>query len=351
MIYDCFTFFNELDLLEIRLNILNEVVDKFVLVEATRTHRGNPKPLYFAKNKNRFAPFLNKIIHIVVDSYEPVEKYIASKDSDPKLHSWAYENFQRHSIIRGLDDLKDEDSLIVSDLDEIPTAETIHAVSKLVSDGRVRRILLHHRSYYLNFCNYAHPIWGSWGVGAMMLSGATFKNLATYKKIAPSDNSVMAVLSLPSPHLVRTLTPDALIKNGGWHFSYMGGIKAIQHKLKQYAHSENSGDDISAPTRLEGIIRTNGDIFSRGDRFYGEDPARCLPNYIIEKKDKYKSLIFPVDTIYLKTVKYKKRLATISYRVRSATPHWLKIPYFFLLNLHQRMTAVLQSGGNDPLHR
>ena len=136
MIYDCFTFFNELDLLEIRLNILNEVVDKFVLVEATRTHRGNPKPLYFKENKKRFAPFLDKIIHIVVDSYEPVEKYIASKDSDPKLHSWAYENFQRHAIIHGLDDLKDEDSLIISDLDEIPTAEAVRRAAN-ASDKHV----------------------------------------------------------------------------------------------------------------------------------------------------------------------------------------------------------------------
>ena len=67
MIFDCFSFFNELDILEIRLNVLAPVVDKFVLVEAVRRHSGEPKELYFEKNKQRFAPFLDKIIHVVVD--------------------------------------------------------------------------------------------------------------------------------------------------------------------------------------------------------------------------------------------------------------------------------------------
>ncbi|HZX73462.1 MAG TPA: hypothetical protein VFE57_03515, partial [Cyclobacteriaceae bacterium] len=69
MVVDCFTFFNELDLLEIRLNILNETVDRFVLVEATRTFQNNPKPLYFNENKKRFEAFLPKITHIIVDDY------------------------------------------------------------------------------------------------------------------------------------------------------------------------------------------------------------------------------------------------------------------------------------------
>ena len=68
MIYDCFTFFNELDLLEIRLKILNDYVDKFVLVEAAKTHSGLPKPLYFNENKQRFLPYQDKIVHISLDN-------------------------------------------------------------------------------------------------------------------------------------------------------------------------------------------------------------------------------------------------------------------------------------------
>jgi beta-1,4-mannosyl-glycoprotein beta-1,4-N-acetylglucosaminyltransferase len=69
MIFDCFIFFNEFELLEIRLNELNDVVDKFVLVEATKTHQGKDKPLYFEENKKRFSDFSNKMIHIAVSDY------------------------------------------------------------------------------------------------------------------------------------------------------------------------------------------------------------------------------------------------------------------------------------------
>ena len=69
MVYDCFSFFNELDLLEIRLNVLKDVVDKFVLVEATRTHTGAEKSLYFKENEARFSAFRDRIVHIVVDDF------------------------------------------------------------------------------------------------------------------------------------------------------------------------------------------------------------------------------------------------------------------------------------------
>ncbi|MGN1154117.1 MAG: hypothetical protein ACI4S3_08815 [Candidatus Gastranaerophilaceae bacterium] len=96
MIYDCFTFFNELDLLEIRLNILNDVVDKFVLVEATKTFTGQDKPLYYNDNKEKFSAFNAKIIHVVVDDYPSIGLETA----------WGYENWQRNCISRGLNNAK-----------------------------------------------------------------------------------------------------------------------------------------------------------------------------------------------------------------------------------------------------
>ena len=90
MIYDCFTFFNELELLELRLNELAGVVDKFVLVEATQTHTNKPKPLHYHENRARFSAFHDKIIHVIVDDMP--------QSSDP----WIPENFQRKCIARGL---------------------------------------------------------------------------------------------------------------------------------------------------------------------------------------------------------------------------------------------------------
>ena len=86
MIYDCFTFFNELDLLEIRLNYLNEIVDKFVLVEMAKTHSNKDKPFYFEENKKRYEKFLDKIIHIKVSEYPDLTKF------DEYRRNWVLEN-------------------------------------------------------------------------------------------------------------------------------------------------------------------------------------------------------------------------------------------------------------------
>ena len=121
MIFDCFTFFNELDLLEIRLHTLKDVVDKFVIAEATRTHTGKPKELVFDKNRSRFAEFKDKIVHVVVDNLLPEEE--VSKDSYNL--PWINENRQRNALIKGLSNVDDGDVIIVSDVDEIPRPERI----------------------------------------------------------------------------------------------------------------------------------------------------------------------------------------------------------------------------------
>jgi hypothetical protein len=113
MIYDCFTFFNELELLELRLHELSGVVDKFVLVEATRTHSNQPKALVYQENRARFQEFHDKIIHVVVD------------DMPNAKNAWALENFQRECIARGLVSCRPDDLVLVSDLDEIPRATTV----------------------------------------------------------------------------------------------------------------------------------------------------------------------------------------------------------------------------------
>lgn len=108
MIYDCFTFFNELELLEVRLHELSGVVDKFVLVEATQTFTGRPKPLYYAENRERFSRFHEQIIHVIVD------------DSPKSDNPWTIEHFQRNCIARGLTQCRPDDWIMVSDADEIP---------------------------------------------------------------------------------------------------------------------------------------------------------------------------------------------------------------------------------------
>ena len=334
MIYDCFTFFNELDLLEIRLNILNDVVDRFVLVEATRTFRGNEKPLYFAENKERFAPFLDKIAHVVVDDYAPVENYIASPTSDPKLWSWAYENFQRQSIVRGLGDLKDDDTFIVSDLDEIPSPEAVRKAARLSKDGKIRLLQLDHRNYYLNFRNFAMPTW-EWG--PMALSGAAFRDPKTYQKKSMMGGVREVLTVTESPQRLRAMKPDAIVKNAGWHFSYIGGLDMILNKLKSYSHSEYSTGEFVDPEHVKKVIANGGDLFKNGDAFYAVEPEKCLPAFILQNREKYESLIYPTSAEYLAKTRLKKIRATIFYHLRVITPAWIKDVIYRLLKKLRRI--------------
>lgn len=107
MIYDCFTFFNELDILEIRLSILYKYVDYFVIVEADKSWRLNPKKFILDKERERFKKYFDKIKYIQVTDLPD--------DNDP----WKIEEFQRNAITRGLQDCKDVDIIIISDVDEI----------------------------------------------------------------------------------------------------------------------------------------------------------------------------------------------------------------------------------------
>ena len=133
MIYDCFTFFNEFDLLELRLHELNDVVDFFVLSEATKTFTGLDKPLYFEENKTQFAEFLPKIKHVIV---EPPET------NDP----WIRERFQRDEMFKTLD-CQSNDVIMLSDVDEIISAE---AVKQYKPEMGIRVLIMKMYYYFLN---------------------------------------------------------------------------------------------------------------------------------------------------------------------------------------------------------
>ena len=128
-IYDCFMFFDEEMLLDLRLNILNSYVDKFVITEATYTHNGQPKKLLFDINK--FSKFKDKIIYIVVDKQAPNIDAVKKNDSEDvvsaKTQSNAYKRhiYQLEETKSGILDANPEDIIIVGDLDEIPNLEGV----------------------------------------------------------------------------------------------------------------------------------------------------------------------------------------------------------------------------------
>ncbi|MBO6196917.1 MAG: glycosyl transferase GT17 family protein, partial [Butyrivibrio sp.] len=114
MVYDCFPFFNEVDILKLRLNILNPYVDRFVIEESTVTFSGEPKELVFEKYKDQFKEFLDKITYIVVDD-TPIEG----------ADTYVRDYYQKNNLIKGLKDATSDDVIIMSDADEIPCPETL----------------------------------------------------------------------------------------------------------------------------------------------------------------------------------------------------------------------------------
>ena len=128
-IFDCITFFRELELLDLRLMELYDVVDHFVIVEATRTHQGRPHDPVFLAHRQRFLPYLDKIIHVLVDDlpiYEHEDKYVKSRTGVVPYADWRPEHFSRNAIERGLVGLAQPgDRVLVSDSDEIPSRDAV----------------------------------------------------------------------------------------------------------------------------------------------------------------------------------------------------------------------------------
>lgn len=202
-LYDCFQFHNELDLLEVRLAELYAVVDRFVLVEATFTHAGDPKPLHYAENRGRFAAYADKIIHVVVDD-------------DPGGFAWRREAHQRDAIIRGLDGCDPTDMIVISDADEILRPWVMERLRREPDDGRF--LFAPHLDIFLYFLDLKSPDpWVSVAAAPWELIRRIGANRARY---------------LPKLGHGRVI-PDA-----GWHFTWMGGIERFRAKLEAFAHRE-----------------------------------------------------------------------------------------------------------------
>lgn len=249
MIYDGFIFYNELELLEIRLNELDHLVDRFILVEADVTFSGRKKPLVFQENKHLFERFLPKIAHVVVSDMPG--------GNDP----WVKEQFQRNAIARGIPkDAKDTDLLIVADVDEIPKAET---VAKALPISSPKALDMGAYSGYLNV------LWGGW----------------SHAKICP-----VATLRTSDPQTIRHQGHDH-IQDAGWHFSYLGGPERVCEKLTAFAHQEPSVQKYNNLGAMREAFKAGAGVFG-GVNTYLELDGR-FPKYVLENREKFKHLIGP----------------------------------------------------------
>jgi beta-1,4-mannosyl-glycoprotein beta-1,4-N-acetylglucosaminyltransferase len=288
MIYDCFTFFNELDLLEIRLNELDSCVDKFVLVEATLTHQGKPKPLHYDENKERFAAFHHKIIHVIVSEYP----------DNSESSAWVFEKFQRNSIRDGLKNAKPGDVIMISDVDEIPRPEKIKEAANM-KGTRVFRQRMYY--YYLN-CVNATAV----GDQQYFWNGTVMINYEDMNRpIQEFREAGVMLLAKFNPSFIRRIYYSwflyrkvyskgfnvRFISDAGWHFSYLGGVEKIIQKLEAFAHEEYNKPEYKDPQRIEKAIANGEDIFGRWFRYRFVPIDDSWPTYIQSKRDLFSKLI------------------------------------------------------------
>ena len=291
-IYDCFTFWKEFDVLEMRLNELHEIVDKFIIVESLYSHAGEKKPFHLQENMHKFKRFKNQIVLISDSRFK--------KKESPTIR----QNYQRNLIGRGLKSLnaQKEDLVIISDCDEIPRASIIKDLSKdplnciLELDGYISyfnlyfqkwnrgRVLLYkdfksaqktHRDYFIQaalemrrfktipFLRINHFFAANW----------IDRNLGAYIGFKPK--------SLP------------VIKNAGWHFTKMFPIEVILESVYASSHTEFRSD-------VKGI----NDIElkrSQNQTYYGGvavgkvvELDDTFPSFLLNNKERFKDYIKPI---------------------------------------------------------
>ena len=213
-VYDCCIFFDENLMLDIRFNILNDHVDKFVIVEATRDHSGNQKKLNF--DINNFKKFKDKIIyHVVEDIPKEVKNY--KKGWSPNFYR---ENFHRDSISKALDKCDPDDLILISDADEIPNFDAINK-------NKIKKYaLLKQRNFYYKLNLQSENIWLGTSV--------------CYKKYLKSPQWLRNKRFLRRGFLRRIFNKTQLIQNGGWHFSFLKTPEKILEKMESYGHGELS---------------------------------------------------------------------------------------------------------------
>ncbi len=278
MVYDSFQFFNELDILKLRMNVLNDVVDYFVISESTVTFSGDPKPLYYNENKEMFKEFEHKIIHNIVD------------DTPMDCNAFMRDHHQKCAVARGLKDCKPDDIIIFSDVDEIPNPDTLKELLPKVEDGKIYMLAQRLFYCYLDMEEVS---------GNLLSVTGEFDDVEK-KQWLGTKVCRYSVLDSYTTEELRNKEQKAIgvrVPNGGWHFSYMGGGKKqstadrVKYKIKSAAHQEYNNRHILWNVRKN--IKNMQDIFGRDSKLQLVDIDETYPKYLRDHLDEYKYLLYP----------------------------------------------------------
>tara|TARA_R110000851_G_scaffold183027_6_gene332138 strand:+ start:524 stop:1381 length:858 start_codon:yes stop_codon:yes gene_type:complete len=280
-IYDCFNFFNELDILELRLNTLYDYVDYFVIVESNVTHSGEAKKFFYEENRERFSKFTEKILtYKILDTpydfinlpetdeiaLKEVYSYIGTQTNRFNRNTqpdYGRDFFQKESVRRSLINCDDDDIIIISDADEIPNPDVLKNINELSLESNIYRLNQNMYCYYLNILKEKN-----W-FGSRILKYRKLKTMSI-NEIRGNNNLSLEVL------------------NGGWHFSFMGGVDMVKNKITSYSARDMVDSNVfnSVQSNMEG----NMDPFFRHS-LTEVDIDNTYPEYIINNIDKYQHMI------------------------------------------------------------
>ena len=290
-IYDCFMYYDEDLLLDLRLNTLNKYVKKFIITEATYTHNGGYKKLNFDINK--FKKFKDKIIYIVVDKQPPNILQLDNNDNEKIkkekliLNGMARDYFQRENLNKGLEECLDDDLILISDLDEIPKLENLEK-NKIKNNI----VIFEQQMFYYKFnLLYNKFVWS--GTKAVkkkkFISPQWLRNIKSKKYARWRFDIIFSKKKYSNLYH---------IKDGGWHFTCIRSPEDLEKKLLNFAHHfeyEESGLKLNDLKRLinEKRVMYDHNVDQRGYKWSGKSKLEKvkiskLPSYISENMDKFK---------------------------------------------------------------
>ena len=293
-IYDCFMYFDEDVILDLRLNILNPFIDYFVIVESTFNHKGEKRKLKFDMNK--YKKFENKIIYLIFDEEPSGIEKVFDTDNEGEvsrkliLNAASRENGQRNFISKGLERANEKDLILISDVDEIPNLE------KIDWNTLKNQILLFKQDMFYYKLNLRLPdlIWS----GSKACRKKYLKSPQWLRNVKDKKYSFFRLDTLFSEKKYINIK---FINNGGWHFSNIKTAAEIEYKLKSYLHHREFDLNPISESEIEDIIKNKQAIYDlkvdkkinkigSGNKLV-EHPLNKLPSYILENIDKYKDWI------------------------------------------------------------
>ena len=263
-IYDCFQYFDEDHMVDLRLNILNQYVDYFVISESTKTHQGKDKKINFDIKK--FSKFKDKIKFIVADYSKEINfnKHIGGESP--------IEQHQRNSLIKGIEDASSEDLIILSDSDEIPD------LTKLNEINNNKKFIAFSQKMFMYKMNLQNIDESDW-IGTKITKK---KNITTMQNLRNLKFKKYPFWRIDKNNL-QTI-------HGGWHFSFLQTSEQILKKIKSFSHGEFNIDNINEKS-IEKKILKNEDIFGRGISLKKVELDTSYPNYILKNKEKFSKWI------------------------------------------------------------